>query len=352
TGEWTFASLALGATETLTINATVAATGDYTNIAFVTSAVDDDDTTDNVKTVTPDVNNEAPTANDDAGTVDEDFLVGVTVNLITNDVDAFGGFIVPGDIDIDFAIAGDQNSLTNDFGSWSVDGTGTLTFVPALNFCGEAKLPYTIKDNDGAASNVAVVTITVNCENDDPTISNDSYSVAEEGELIDVFLDANDSDVETVLIATTAPIMSPTNGTITAFPNGQFIYQPNLDFDGIDTAVIEVCDQGTPTPGICFNDTLIIDVTPINDVPIASDDVFATLEDTPGTFDVLANDTDIDGTLDGGTIDLNQVLFGNQTNVVNGQGQWTVAGGQVTFTPAFNFNGEALLTYSVRDNNG
>lgn len=352
TGEWTFASLALGASETLQISATVAATGDYSNIANASSAVDDDDLTDNVQTSTPDVGNDAPTAGDDAGTIDEDFLVGVTVNLVANDNDLPFGLIVPGDIDIDFTQAGNQSTLTDDFGTWSVDGTGTLTYTPALNFCGTATLPYTVRDNDGAASNVAIVTITVNCENDDPTIANDSYSVAEEGELIEVFLDANDSDVETVLIANTTPIMAPSNGTIAVFPNGQFIYQPNIDFDGIDTAVIEVCDRGLPNPEICSNDTLIIDITPINDVPIAADDVFATLEDTPGTFDILSNDTDIDGTLNAGSIDLNQVLFGNQTNVVNSQGTWTVAGGQVTFTPALNFNGVALLTYTVRDNDG
>ncbi|WP_340138999.1 Ig-like domain-containing protein [Vibrio alginolyticus] len=38
-----------------------------------------------------------------------------------------------------------------------------------------------------------------------------------------------------------------------------------------------------------------VDVTPVNDAPVAKDDTAVTDEDTPVTIDVLPNDTDIDG---------------------------------------------------------
>ena len=69
--------------------------------------------------------------------------------------------------------------------------------------------------------------------------------------------------------------------------------------------------------------TIAIEVTPINDPPTAMDDVAETLEDTPVTVNVLANDSDIEGSpltvvsVAGGTL-----------------GSAGVAGNQVIYTPS------------------
>ncbi|MBS9953851.1 cadherin-like domain-containing protein, partial [Vibrio alginolyticus] len=47
--------------------------------------------------------------------------------------------------------------------------------------------------------------------------------------------------------------------------------------------------------GVSEFTTVNIDVTPVNDAPVAKDDTAITDEDTPVTIDVLPNDTDIDG---------------------------------------------------------
>jgi gliding motility-associated-like protein len=67
---------------------------------------------------------------------------------------------------------------------------------------------------------------------------------------------------------------------------------------------------------------------------------------------VTNNDTDIDGTIDVNTVDLDPTTPGIQTTFTNAQGTWTVTGGNVTFAPALNFNGLASIIYTVNDNGG
>ncbi|MBM4950924.1 cadherin-like domain-containing protein, partial [Vibrio parahaemolyticus] len=47
--------------------------------------------------------------------------------------------------------------------------------------------------------------------------------------------------------------------------------------------------------GVSESTTVNVDVTPVNDAPVAKDDIATTQEDTAVTIDVLPNDTDVDG---------------------------------------------------------
>ncbi len=91
-----------------------------------------------------------------------------------------------------------------------------------------------------------------------------------------------------------------------------------------------------------------------NAAPLVNADNITTLEDTPVTFSVISNDTDVDGAIAVGTIDLDPLTSGLQTTfTIAGQGTFTVntATGEVTFTPAANFNGlVAPVSYQVCDN--
>ncbi|MEN9994972.1 MAG: hypothetical protein RL762_1629, partial [Bacteroidota bacterium] len=98
--------------------------------------------------------------------------------------------------------------------------------------------------------------------------------------------------------------------------------------------------------------TVTINVTPVNDAPVANNDSATTNEDTPVTVNVCSNDTDVDGTIDVNTVDLDPSTPGIQTTFTNAQGTWTVSNGNVTFTPASNFNGSATISYVVNDNSG
>ena len=84
----------------------------------------------------------------------------ITLNITGNDYD-LDGSIDPSTVDLDPSTAGQQTTITTVEGTWIVDASGNVTFTPALNFIGTATLPYTVKDNEGATSNIAYIRIEV-----------------------------------------------------------------------------------------------------------------------------------------------------------------------------------------------
>ena len=90
---------------------------------------------------------------------------------------------------------------------------------------------------------------------------------------------------------------------------------------------------------------MTVAVAAVNDAPVAGADDASAVEDTPlliAAADLLADDTDADG--DGLTI-----------AAVSGAVDGSVAltgSGDVVFTPAADFNGQASFTYTVADGNG
>ncbi|MFN5786265.1 MAG: Ig-like domain-containing protein, partial [Flavobacteriia bacterium] len=98
--------------------------------------------------------------------------------------------------------------------------------------------------------------------------------------------------------------------------------------------------------------SLVVAPTP-NCSPVANDNTTTTTEDTPVTVNVTANDTDADGSINASTVDLDPTTPGQQTTVTTPDGTWSVDGsGNVTFTPASDFNGSATIDYTVNDNSG
>ena len=76
-------------------------------------------------------------------------------------------------------------------------------------------------------------------------------------------------------------------------------------------------------------------------------------EETVVTYNVTSNDTDIDGTINAATVDLDPGTGGIQNTFSNAGGSWSVASsGVVTFTPVLDFTGPASVSYRVNDNGG
>ncbi|EIO5099460.1 tandem-95 repeat protein, partial [Vibrio parahaemolyticus] len=91
--------------------------------------------------------------------------------------------------------------------------------------------------------------------------------------------------------------------------------------------------------GVSESTTVEVNVTPVNDAPVAKDDIATTQEDTAVTIDVLSNDSDVDG----------DKLSIESVSVPKEQGTVEVVDGKLVFTPAENFNGDAEITYTVTD---
>jgi len=124
---------------------------DYFGVDSFTYTVSDGDITSDPVTVTITVNpvNDGPLAGDDEAETDEGEAV--TIDVLGNDSD------VDGTLDATTVEAGDAEN-----GTVVVNADGSITYTPNANFAGDDTFTYTVGDNDGAVSNEATVTVTVN----------------------------------------------------------------------------------------------------------------------------------------------------------------------------------------------
>jgi gliding motility-associated-like protein len=309
-----------------------------------------------VITITVNAINDPPVAADDGVATGEELTV--MVNVVANDTDE-DGTVNPATVDLNTAVIGIQNTNSTDDGAYSVNSSGVVTFSPAANFSGVTTLPYTVNDNSGATSNEATITITVNAVNDPPEAHADGVGTSEEVP-VTVNVVSNDTDSDGTIDAATVDLntslvgIQSTNttaaGTFSVNASGVVTYTPETDFFGSATLPYTVNDNGGATSNAA---TISITVTPVNDPPVAQNDAAATDEETVVTVNVVTNDTDPDGTINANTVDLNTASPGIQGTITTAAGSFSVnSSGVVTYTPASNFSGAAVQTYTVNDNGG
>ncbi len=264
------------------------------------------------------ITNPPPIAVNDTASTSEDLPVNIPV--LGNDSDPDGDMLTV-----------TTASAAN--GSVVIQPNGTIDYTPNQDFNGTDTITYTISDGNGGTA-TATVTVTVGAVND-PPVAVDDATVTDEETPVTIPVLANDGDVDgDPLTVTTA---SAPNGTIVINPDGTITYTPDQDFNGTDTITYVISDGqgGTDTA------TVAVTVNPVNDAPVAVDDVATTPEDTPITLNVLSNDTDVDG--DPLTV----------TGATSPDGQVTInPDGTVTFVPDPNFNGTTTVTYTISDGNG
>ncbi len=198
---------------------------------------------------------------------------------------------------------------------------------------------YRIVDSSGDESIPATVTINVAGVNDAPTAVNDSYSVGVgQSQFLDVL--SNDVDVDSSIDAASISISSlPAFGTVVVNQTGVIQYTPGGGFRGVDTFRYTVRD----TAGNVSNEA-IVTVT-VNNRPTANDDVAFTYKNESVDIDVLANDTDLDGNLNAGSVEI--VLLPSPSGTAT-----VLANGTIRFTPTTDFVGLVTLSYVVRDDIG
>src|SRR3989344_2887997 len=167
-----------------------------------------------------------------------------------------------------------------------------------------------------------------------PIAEDDFYSVNEDSLLtvspIGVLL--NDTNIDSGIFAIIQNNVG--FGTLTLNLDGSFTYQPNQNFDSIDSFTY-VATNGTHNSN---NATVTLFVNPINDAPIAQNDTASTPEDTPVTIPVLNNDFDVDDDF----FIINSITQGTNGTI-------TTNGTTVTYTPNLDFNGTDSFVYTISD---
>jgi VCBS repeat-containing protein len=281
--------------------------------------------------ITVDPVNDAPVAVNDSYTTDEDtpLVVGAANSVLNNDTD------VDGDPLTASIVTGPAH------GTLTLNADGTFTYTPAANYHGPDSFTYQADDGNGG-TNTATVNLTVNPVNDAPVAANDSYTTDEDTPLTIVApgILNNDTDVDGDTL-TESVVTGPAHGTLTINADGSFTYTPDANYNGPDSFTYKAND-GTVDSNVA---TVSINVTPVNDAPVAADDSYTTNEDTPLTIavpGVLNNDTDVEGD------PLTAVL-------VTGPAHGTLAinaDGSFTYTPDANYNGPDSFTYAADDGKG
>ncbi len=263
------------------------------------------------------VSNPVPVAVDDSFTIDEDTTLLNTVS--TNDSDRDGDSVL-------FKLTG--AGVSHGSIVWNTDGS--FTYTPDSDFHGTDLFDYSMTDADGATT-FATVTITVAPLNDAPIAKNDTITTTEDTPVLgSVAGNDSDPDGDRLVFKATRP---PANGSLSFDPDGSFSFVPNPGFVGTTTFEYEVCDAD----GLCDTATVTLNVTPLNDAPVARDDSGLTGESSTVVIDLLDNDWDPDS-------DPITVIEINGVSAVSGTTVLLPSGAEVTLnadgTVSYNTNGQ------------
>lgn len=175
------------------------------------------------------------------------------------------------------------------------------------------------------------------------TAAPDSANVEEDSAVtIDVL--ANDST--NIGVLRIVSVSGASNGTVTIV-NGQVVYTPNPDYFGADSFTYEVTNAPLGSTGQTSNAVVSIDVSPVDDPPVAGDDRFATTQPSSLTLlfsELLSNDS-------AGPSNESQAL--SITSVTQpGAGSVLLTTTGIVFSPPPSFTGTTSFTYTVRDDEG
>jgi len=184
----------------------------------------------------------------------------VTILVTSNDYDLDGTINVT-TVDLNPSISGIQTSFAvPGQGNYTVNNLGVVTFNPEPDFVGKTTpVNYTVKDNLGATSNIATITIRVT-QVDHPPKINLPNVITSVNTPVTICSPITDTDVGDTF--TTSICRTPQNGTVdapTISSDGRnvcVIYTPNIGYNGKDTICVSVCDHA----GLCGNSTSEITV--------------------------------------------------------------------------------------------
>ena len=220
--------------------------------------------------------NEAPTAVNDIGSIDEDALSPVLIDVLANDSDAEGQTLTV------TQVTGDDNGTATIVGN-------QISYIANADFSGIETLTYTLSDSVGA-TNIAEVSITVNAINDAPVGLDDQTATMLEDSLLTVSPNASDVDGDIL----TLTIDNVSNGTATVDVNGDIVFTPTADFNGEALISYTAGDGSLSDTGL-----ITVTVTAVNDAPVISGELgrdIVVFEDSPSGLDLFFLEfSDIEG---------------------------------------------------------
>jgi hypothetical protein len=293
--------------------------------------------------------NDVPIANDDNITVSEDGSI--DFNPLVNDTDVESN---PLSLSITVLVGPSNGTLT-------ALGGGMYRYAPAPD--SDATDSFTYQVIDGSVlSNIATVHITVTAVNDPPVANNDSVTATEDTPFT-FDARANDTDAESPSSALTIGSFTQPKrggvqvGSVALNADNTFTYTPALNDNSVEhpAPLTFTYFASDGQNGSLQSATVTINITPVNDAPIAHDDGPVTQiknfvdQEIVG---VLGNDTDVDA---GTVLNITQLQGaaatpGSPTTFATINGVVKLGlNNKILYTPNANFEGTDSFTYTASD---
>jgi VCBS repeat-containing protein len=177
-----------------------------------------------------------------------------------------------------------------------------------------------------------------------PIVMDDDVAVDEDSPLVVAApgVLANDSDPDGDGL-TAAVVSGPSSGQLTLNADGSFSYTPDSNFNGADRFTYQASDGTLSSVAAAVT----IAVNPVNDLPVFTLGGDVTVDEDSGAYSAAQatgiddGDPEVEQTLAFNVSNDNNALFSVQPAIA--------ADGTLTFTPAANSNGVALVTVSLSD---
>nr|WP_258406812.1 Ig-like domain-containing protein [Shewanella alkalitolerans] len=280
----------------------------------------------------------------DSNTVAEDTIA--TGNVLDNDSDIDSELsVVSFSVDGQTVTAG--TTVEVEGGSLVINADGSYTFTPNQDWNGSVPV-ITYTTNTGES---ATLTINVTPVDDPSVLANDSNTIAEDTVANGNVLD-NDSDIDSELSVVSFSVDGQTvtagttveveGGSLVINADGSYTFTPNQDWNGSVPVITYTTNTGESA-------TLTINVTPVDDPSVLTNDSNTIAEDTVANGNVLDNDSDIDSELSVVSFNVDgQTVTAGTTVEVEGGSLVINADGSYTFTPNQDWNGSVpVITYTT-----
>ncbi|WP_369435801.1 Ig-like domain-containing protein [Vibrio cidicii] len=233
-------------------------------------------------------------------------------------------------------------------GQVTIDQTaGTFVYTPNANENGSDSFTYTIADSEGSVSLAATVSVNIGSVNDAPVAAADTLTFDEDvTSTLDVL--SNDSDIEDgSFTASSITLQDLGQGkgvysfaTVSVNADGTLNIVPAANVNGQHSFTYTLTDSGQ---AVSASATVTLNITPVNDAPVAVDNSAQLLEEGSFEVNVLGNDSDVDT---GDSFDLTSVKVVDEP--AHGRVSVT-ASGAIVYSPEENYFGEDSFTYTVAD---
>jgi hypothetical protein len=207
--------------------------------------------------------------------------------------------------------------------------TATLSGTPDPGTAGVYSLGFSASSGQETNTDRFILTVT----GVSGPVARDDTATTAKNQPVTLNVLANDSNPGGVGFNLTSTT-DPSHGKVTLNPGGTVTYTPDTDFTGTDSFQYTITDNNGKTAVATV--TVTVSATPLPP-PVANNDTATTTENQPVTIDVLANDSDPNGSTPSVTA-FSPAHDG--TVVLNG-------GGFVTYTPRPGFVGTDQFTYTI-----